>query len=154
MALARIVEVGNEREALEQSQSVLRSKLRALQSARWDFSAEGGDPPDPATFEAKLAELDEKLAVTGAGATALPRHLEILEDTLLKAEEHLRVEPVTVLMDRLGIRQAVPSETTVELTLRELRNSVGHRAVALPVMIPRGEIRKRDVFADIQRALL
>jgi hypothetical protein len=155
MALARITEVGSERESLEASQSVLRAKLRTLQSGGWDFSegsAEG--KPDAAAMEAKLAEIEGKLAATGAGSTVIPRHLEILVDTLAKAGEQLRIEPVTILMDRLGIVQASPSGTTIELKLRELRNAVGRSAVALPIAIPRGEIAKRDILAEVRRELL
>ena len=154
MALARIVEVGTEREALEQSQSMLRAKLRALQSARFGFSEEGGEKADPAALEAKLAEIEPKLAETGSGATALPRHLDLLVESLNAAEKQLYAEPVTVLMDRLGIRQATPGPTTVELKLRELHNAAGRTVVALPIAIPRAEIRKRDIAAEVRRALL
>jgi hypothetical protein len=154
MALTRIVEVGNEREALEQSQSMLRAKLRALQSARFGFSEEGGENAEPAALEAKLAEIEGKLAETGSGATALPRHLELLVESLAAAEKQLYAEPVTVLMDRLGIRQGTPGPTTVELQLRELHNAVGHAVVSLPIAIPRSEIRKRDIEAEVRRALL
>ncbi len=57
-------------------------------------------------------------------------------------------------MDRLGIRQASASGMTVELDLRELRNAAGATAVALPIAIPRGEIPKRDIHAEMRRALL
>jgi len=154
MALARIAEVGGERESLEASQSVLRAKLRALQSARWDFSEGGAEAPDPAALEAKLAEIEGQLAATGSGATALPRHLEILVQTLAKPEEALRIEPVTILMDRMGIRQANAGGTTIELQLRELRNAAGATAVALPIAIPRGEIPKRDILAEARRMLI
>jgi len=154
MALARITEVGGERESLEASQSVLRAKLRALKSARWDFSAGGEEPPEPAALEAKLAGIEKELAATGSGSTALPRHLEILCETLAKPEEALRIEPVTILMDRMGIRQASAGGTTVELQLRELRNAAGATAVALPIAIPRGEIPKRDILAEVQRTLI
>ncbi|MCW5591413.1 MAG: hypothetical protein KIS74_04910 [Burkholderiales bacterium] len=154
MALARIAEVGGERESLEASQSVLRAKLRALQSARWDFSEGDKEPPDPAALEAKLAEIEGQLAATGSGSTALPRHLDILVQTLAKPEEALHVEPVTILMDRMGIRQASAGGTTVELQLRELRNAAGATAVALPIAIPRGEIPKRDILAEARRMLI
>jgi hypothetical protein len=155
MALARIAEVGGERESLEASQSVLRAKLRALKSARWDFS-EGGaeEPPEPAALESKLADIEKQLEATGTGSTAIPRHLEVLVETLSKPQEQLRIEPVRILMDRLGIRQASASGMTVELDLRELHNSAGATAVALPIAIPRGEIPKRDIHAEMRRALL
>ncbi len=69
-------------------------------------------------------------------------------------EEALRVEPVTILMDRMGIRQASAGGTTVELQLRELRNAAGATAVALPIAIPRGEIPKRDILAEARRMLI
>ncbi|PWB61297.1 MAG: hypothetical protein C3F17_13160 [Bradyrhizobiaceae bacterium] len=154
MALARIAEVGGERESLEASQSVLRAKLRALKSARWDFTEGGEEPPDPDALEAKLAEIEGQLAATGTGSMAIPRHLEILVETLSKPGDALRVEPLTILMDRMGIRQASPGATTVELQLRELRNAAGATAVALPIAIPRGEIPKRDLLAEVERALI
>jgi len=154
MALARIAEVGGERESLEASQSVLRAKLRALKSARWDFSEGGEEPPEPAALEAKLADIEKQLAATGTGSTAIPRHLEILAETLSFPEKALCVEPVRILMDRMGIRQSAPGATTVELDLRELRNAAGATVVALPIAIPRGEIPKRDLLAEIQRTLI
>ncbi len=155
MALARITAVGGERESLEASQAVLRAKLRALQSARWDFSEGGGEEkPDGSAFEAKLADIEKQLAATGSGSTAIPRHLEILVETLSAPEQALHVEPVTILMDRMGIRQSAPGGTTIELQLRELRNAAGLSAVALPIAIPRGEIPKRDILAEVRRALI
>jgi hypothetical protein len=154
MALARITEVGGERESLEASQSVLRAKLRALQSARLDFSDGGGEaPPDAATLEAKLADLESRLAKTGSGSTVIAKHLDLVVESLGKAEEQLRIEPVTVLMDRLGIVQPKAGDTTVKLELLELRNSVGRTAVCLPVAIPRGAIPKRDILAEVRREL-
>lgn len=155
MALARIAEVGGERESLEASQSVLRAKLRALQSARMDFSGGGAEaPPDAATIEAKLADIEAQLATTGSGSTVIAKHLELVAESLGKAEQQLWIEPVTILMDRMGVRQSKPDGTTVELQLRELHNAAGATAVSLPVAIPRGEIPKRDILAEVRRELL
>ena len=155
MALARIAEVGGERESLEASQSVLRAKLRAVQSARVDFSEGGGDaPPDRAALEAKLADIESQLANTGSGSTVIAKHLDLLAETLGKAEGQLWIEPVNILMDRLGVVQAKAGDTTVQLELGELRNAVGRRVVGLPVAIPRSEIPKRDILAEVRRHLL
>jgi hypothetical protein len=155
MALARIAEVGGERESLEASQSVLRAKLRAMQSAGMDFSGGGGEaPPDAATIEAKLAGIEAQLATTGSGPTVIAKHLELVAESLGKAERQLWIEPVTILMDRMGVRQASPGGTTVELQLRELHNAAGATAVALPIAIPRGEIPKRDILAEARRLLM
>jgi hypothetical protein len=155
MALARITEVGGERESLEASQSVLRAKRRALQSAGWDFSAAGGDEGgDAAAIEAKLADIEKQLQATGTGSTAIPRHLDILVETLSAPQQALWVEPVKILMDRMGIRQSAPGGNAIELELRELRNAAGLAAGALPIAIPRGEIPKRDIFAEVKKALM
>lgn len=154
MALARISIAGGEREALAAEQSVLRAKLRALQSAGMGFAQERGDgQDDAATMEAKLADVEKKLAAAGSGAGTLPMHLDLLVDTLEKAHEQLRIETVPLLVDRLGIKQAKPGGTTVELQLTEVRNAAGQAIIVLPVAIPRGQIQKRDVMADIRREL-
>ncbi len=155
MALARVAEVGSERESLEASQSVLRAKLRAVQSARLDFSQGGAKaPPDAAALEAKLADIESQLAKTGTGSTVIAKHLDVVAESLSRAEEQLWIEPVTILMDRMGIRQASPGEATVELQLRELHNAAGATAVSLPISIPRGAIPKRDIMAEVRRALI
>jgi hypothetical protein len=154
LALARISTAGGEREALAAEQSFLRAKLRALQSAKWGFSPEAGEEPgDPAAIEAKLADVEQRLQAAGAGAGTLPLHLDLLADTLDKAGEQLRIETVSLLMDRLGIRQAKPGATTVELQLTEVRNAAGQAIVVLPVAIPRDQIPKRDVLAEVRREL-
>ena len=154
LALARISTAGGEREALAAEQSVLRAKLRALQSAGLGFSEEGGDgKADPAAIEAKLADVEKRLEAAGSGAGTLPLHLDLLADTLDKAPEQLRIETVPLLVDRLGIKQAKPGGTTVALQLTEVRNAAGRAIVVLPVAIPRDQIRKRDVMAELRREL-
>jgi hypothetical protein len=84
----------------------------------------------------------------------IAKHLEVVAESLSRAEEQLWIEPVTILMDRMGIRQASPGEATVELQLRELHNAAGATAVSLPISIPRGAIPKRDIMAEVRRALI
>jgi len=155
MALTRITMASKEREALEAGQSVLKAKLRALQSSNFGLAgADAGEPADAATLEAKLARIETDLQATGTGAATLPRHLDILVETLEKAPEQLFAQPLSILMDRLGIRQDVPGGTTVQLDLVEVRNSGGQAIVVLPVAIPRDAIRVRDVFAEAKRLLI
>jgi hypothetical protein len=154
LALARISMAGGEREALAAEQSVLRAKLRALQSAGMGFGEEGGGgKEDAATMEAKLADVEKRLTAAGSGAGTLPMHLDLLADTLEKAPEQLRIETVPLLVDRLGIKQSKPGGTTVELRLTEVRNAAGQAIIVLPVAIPRDQIHKRDVLADVRREL-
>lgn len=154
LALARISTAGGEREALAVEQSVLRAKLRALQSAGWGLTQEGGEEkPDSAAIEAKLADVEKRLQAAGAGAGTLPLHLDLLVDTLAKAPEQLRIGTVPLLIDRLGIRQAKPSGTTVELQLTQVSNAAGQSIVVLPLAIPRDQIPKRDLHAELRREL-
>jgi hypothetical protein len=41
----------------------------------------------------------------------------------------------------------------VELQLTEVRNAAGQAIVVLPVAIPRDQIPKRDVLAEVRREL-
>jgi hypothetical protein len=154
LALARISTAGGEREALAAEQSVLRAKHRALQSAGWGLSQDANEgKDDAATIEARLADVEKRLQAAGSGAGTLPLHLDLLVDTLEKADEQLRIATVPLLMDRLGIKQSKPGGTTVELQLTEVRNAAGQAIVVLPVAIPRDQIRKRDVMAELRREL-
>jgi hypothetical protein len=154
LALSRISLAGGEREALAAEQSVLRAKLRAVQSASLGFSRDDGEgKPDPAAIEAKLADVEKQLEAAGAGAGTLPLHLDLLADTLERAPEQLRIETVPLLIDRLGIRQSKPGGTSVELQLTEVRNAAGQSIVVLPLAIARDEIPKRDVMSEIRREL-
>lgn len=155
VALGRISELAGERGSLEQAQAMLRGKLRSLQSARVGFSGEEAkERPDPAALEAQLDEIDAKLEKTGAGAATLPRHLEILAGTLAESGKQLWVEPATLVMDRMGIKQSGPGGTALELQLHELHNAAGLTAAALPLAIARDEIRRPDRFAKAAQELL
>jgi hypothetical protein len=155
MALTRITVTSKDREGLEAGQAVLKAKVRALQSSSFGLAGgESGEPDDAAALEAKLAQIERDLEATGTGAATLPRHLDILVETLDQAPEQLSVQPLSILMDRLGIRQEAPGGTTVQLDLVEVRNASGHALVVLPIAIPRDAIAKRDVFAEAKRLLI
>lgn len=154
-ALTRITMANHEREALEAGQAVLKAKVRALQSSNFGLAdAHAGEPSDAAALEAKLAQIGRDLEATGAGARTLPRHLDLLVETLEQAPEHLSTQPLSIRMDRLGIRQDAPGGTTVQLELLEVRRATGPALVVLPVAIPRDAIRARDLFAEAKRLLL
>jgi hypothetical protein len=155
LALTSITMASKERESLEAGQSVLKAKVRALQSSHFGLgAAEAGESEDAAALEAKLAQIERELEAAGTGAATLPRHLDILVDTLEKAPQQLFAQPLHILMDRLGIRQDAPGGTTVQLDLVEVRNANGQAIVVLPIAIPRGAIAKRDVFAEAKRLLI
>lgn len=154
VALARITMAAKERESLEAGQSVLKAKLRALQGANFGLEAgDAGEPADAAALEEKLAAIERDLEAAGTGAATLPRHLDLLVDTLGNAREQVFAQPLAIRMDRLGIRQDEPGGTTVDLSLVELRNALGRAIVVLPVTIPRAAIAKRDAIAEARRLL-
>lgn len=154
-ALTRITMASHEREALEAGQAVLKAKVRALQSSHFGLShADEGEGTDAVALEAKLAQIGRDLEATGTGARTLPRHLDLLVETLEQAPEQLFAQPLSILMDRLGIRQDTAGGTTVRLDLVEVRRAAGPPLVVLPVAIPRDAIAKRDVFAEAKRFLI
>ena len=155
LALTQITLTSKERESLEAGQAVLKAKVRALQSSNFGLAGEQAvEPEDAAALEAKLAQIERDLEATGTGAGTLPRHLDILVETLDKAPEQLFARPLSILMDRLGIRQDAPGGTTVQLELVEVANAGGQAIVVLPVAIPRDAIRARDVLAEAKRFLI
>lgn len=154
VALARITMASQERESLEAGQAVLKAKLRALQSASFGLeSGEAAEPQDAAALEEKLAAIERDLETAGTGAATLPRHLDLLVDTLADAPRQVFAQPLAIRMDRLGIRQEEAGGTTVDLSLLELRNALGRAIVVLPVSIPQGAIARRDALAEARRLL-
>jgi hypothetical protein len=156
MALGRIAAARGERQELEQQRSLLRSKSRALAEGHWGFGAAGGkEPPDPQALQRRIAEIESQLQTLGAGATLLNAHLDIVADGLAQADQSLWAERSTVCVDRMGVKQAHPSEQSPEITLDVLHNAAGRSEVARLVGVSRSEIPPpRDLFQEAGRYLV
>jgi hypothetical protein len=140
LALGRIAESQGERRDLQRERDLLRLKVKALAGGHWGFDSgdDGAGATDPATVERRLAEIDGQLAALGSGP--LQAHLDILIDTLTRAEEHFRSERATLCIDRQGIKQAQPGPMAPEIGLTVLRNAVGQSMVVRLVSIERGDL--------------
>jgi hypothetical protein len=154
IALGRIAEASGTHDALTAERGALRSKLRALQSSGWGFSKEASEAKEsPAAMEARIAEIEKSLEAAGTATGSLPRHLDLLVETLENAPEHLRSEPASVLIDRQGVKQSRPGEAIAEARFTELANSAGRRLAVYPVLLPRDSIHLRDTLAEAAREL-
>jgi hypothetical protein len=155
LALGRIAESQGERRELQHERDLLRLKVKALAGGHWGFDAggdDGGTATDPAAVERRLAEIDGQLAALGSGQ--LQAHLDILIDTLTRAEDHFLSERSTLCIDRQGIQQARPGPMAPEIDLTVLRNAVGQNLVVRLVSIERGDLPPPpDLLREGQRYL-
>jgi hypothetical protein len=107
---------------------------------------------DPAVVEQRIAEIDGQLALLGSGQ--LQAHLDILIDTLSRAQEHFRSERSTLCIDRQGIQQSQPGPMAPEIGLSVLRNAVGQSMVVRLVSIERSDLPPPpDLLREGQRYL-
>ncbi len=152
LARRRIGLAGEGLQALEARRSMLAARLRAARRPGGGPVAQaGGEEHGASAIEAKLAQVDGELAAAGAGPGRLPRHLDLLVDTLDHAADQLRLESVDLRMDRMGIRQEGPGEAALDLRLLQASDATGRSVVVLPIVIPREAIRVRDAMADLCR---
>jgi len=155
LALGRIAESQGERRELQRERDLLRLKVKALAGGHWGFDSGGDDgaaATDPEAVERRLAEIDGQLAALGSGQ--LQAHLDILIDTLTRAEDHFRSERSTLCIDRQGIQQSQPGPMAPEIDLTVLRNAVGQSLVVRLVSIERHDLPPPpDLLREGQRFL-
>jgi hypothetical protein len=155
IALGRIAPARRERAGLEQQRALLRRKLMTLRSGRWGFDeARGKTVTDVAGIEAQLAVIEEQLQGLGADAEVLQFHLDMLSEVLSRAEQQLWATPITLILDRMNIKQDQARDNALEIGFEELHSASGRTAILLPVVVPRSELRPRtDLLAEAQRYL-
>lgn len=137
LALARIAAIKDIREDLVEHRTLLQSKLNYLQRGDWGFSGHGRDAPAPvAEIQQKLDDIEIKLSEVGGDDRYLELNLALLIDVLANAQEQLWVEPLPLIVDRMGIRRNQVSADAPELVLQELHNKAGRRLVARLVRLP------------------
>jgi len=137
LALARITAIKDIREDLVEHRTLLQSKLNYLQRGDWGFGGHGRNVPAPvAEMQQKLDDIEIKLSEVGGDDGYLELNLAILIDVLANAPQQLWVEPLPLIVDRMGIRRNQASTDAPELVLHELHNKAGRRLVARLVMLP------------------
>jgi hypothetical protein len=155
LALDRITSLRQTRASLQARHKLLQRKLAALEAGHWGFAdARPGAVVDTAALEAELAEIDAQMHSLGTDARSLHSHLEVLVEVLGAAASQLCAEPITLIVDRMGVKRQRVEDNALELELHELHSARGRSLVALPVCIPHDELPKpRDFLAEAQRYL-
>ena len=133
IALGRIAPARRERAGLEQQRTLLRRKLMTLRSGRWGFDkARGKTVIDVAEIEAQLAGIEEQLQGLGADGGVLRFHLDMLSEVLSRADRELWATPITLILDRMNIKQDRLGTMPWRLGLKNCTA----RAAALPSYCP------------------
>jgi hypothetical protein len=137
MALARLAAVRDVREDLARHRTLLQSKLNYLQRGDWGFSGSSRDlPPPVAELQQQIDLIESQFSDVGGDDRYLEKNLEILIDALTNAQHQLWAQPLSLIVDRMGIRRSQTSDDAPELTLMELHNAAGRRLIARLVMVP------------------
>jgi hypothetical protein len=136
LALARIGAVEDLREDLLKRRTLLQAKHDMLESSSWGFSDSVVEKPPLEDVHRQLDDIETQLLDFGGDDRYIEKHLEILTDVLANAERELWAQPLSLTVDRMGIKRNVASADAPELVLTELHNTAGQRLVARLVKVP------------------
>ncbi len=140
---AHVADVRAEHSGLHQEQAMEAARLRAN--------------PGPEAHTRRLAELQERLHATG-DALQPTNLLETLGDCLTRPEPYLRLDPVTVAVDRAGIivgAGAAAAGGGETLNFAELTSRDKRRWVVMLVLIEREEAcRAVERFEEARRYIV
>jgi hypothetical protein len=144
LALARIVEVREERVDLAHQRDVLRHKLAILERSGWSFEAGEGAPSEPASLQAELAGIEIELDRLGPDAGVLKTHLDIVVDQLAQAEQCLRVETLRMRLDSMNVQREAQDASGRDIVLPEIHNARGRSNLLLLISVLPGELPPRE----------
>jgi len=144
LALARIVEVREERSDLARQRDVLRHKLAMLERSGWSFEAGEDAPPEPSSLQTELSDIEEQLEHLGTDAAVLNNHLDIVVDQLAQAEQLLQSETLRMRLDSMNIQRDAQDVTGRDIALPEIHNAHGISSVLLLISVPPGELPPRE----------
>ena len=155
LALGRMAETLAERGELERERDLLRRKQAALAAAGWAFEAAGAERPvDPRVLRIQLEAIESQLGFLGSGSGLLQAQLEILVQVLAQAEQHFWSARESLIIDRLGVKQAHASELAPEVGLTVLHNAAGQSLVARILRVGRAALpAQRDLLREAERYL-
>jgi len=105
-SLAHLVSIKHRRGELEKQRTLLRSKLRALQSGRLGMqpfvAASPMESGDAASLEVTLDEIELELGDATWRTDTLDRHLSRVIEVMSNPEEQLRVTPASIRVTQMG----------------------------------------------------
>jgi hypothetical protein len=145
-ALERIGELRTRRADLEEQRRRLQAQLRALRGHAQGLRpllASADDVSDAqrvAALERRLVQTEEELTAARKPLGTLDDYLERLREVLSQPEQYLQVRPLTLRLNRMGVKlDATSPEPGETLTLIELE-SMGERRIGVLVRFGREEL--------------
>lgn len=112
-ALERINELREQRGALEEQRRQLQAQLRALrghtQGLRPLLSSADADERRVATLEQRLAQTEQDLVAARKQLGTLDDYLEQVRQVLSQPEAYLRIQPLSIRINRLGLKLDIDS---------------------------------------------
>jgi len=153
-SLSRLVSIKRKRSDLEKEKTLLRSKLRALQSGQLGLEPFVGESPrelaDTDSLESRLGQLETELGGTAARIGTLDQHMDCVIEVMSNPEERIRITPASVRVTQMGLL-ATDDSTDVLDEVAYTRVDVGDseqsavRLVSYPVeaLIPTEQFRPR-----------
>lgn len=137
LALRRLVATRELRKDLDNRRTLLKAKLDLLKRGKWGFNP-GDMPPGPDSFtelERQLAENQAQLELVGSDDRSLEVAKRVLTEVLEQAADQLWLETTHLIVDRMGIKRSVASDTATELQLNLLHNADGRSLVVTLVRV-------------------
>lgn len=157
-ALQRILSVHAARKELDQQYQLLRVKLKAMKTG--DCGLEPllkpahGKRPKLADIERQIFDIEAELSAIRTGPATLKGLLENVASTLTAPSEILRLEPISLTLDAMGIEQSDPTAAGFNTFI--LNELVGgdRRRIVLLGCIPRADVLpQRDFIKEASRYL-
>jgi hypothetical protein len=144
LALARIVDVREERADLARQRDVLRHKLLTLERGGWSFDEGEGVPPEPASVQAELADIETELERMGSDADVLNTHLDIVVEQLAQSGQLLQRETLSMRLDSMNIQRDAQDVAGRDIVMPEIHNARGQRNILLLVSVAPGDLPPRE----------
>ena len=159
IALERIIANRARYAELEQQQSLLKQKLKAMKAGNWGFEAmlrpESSGAKDLSPLQAEIDAVERELAQMGAPHEVLDKNLQIIQDTLGKPDELLALRNITLELDSMNVKKDTSTAAKVHrLELIEAYSANGAARILLPGWFPLNELpAARASIADAMRYL-
>jgi len=156
LALGRMASATAERGNLEREGALLRRKQKALAAGNWGFFDESGNdmPADPQTLQSRLEEIESQLSAPRSGNGLLNANLDIVMDVLTHAEDNLWSASLSLIVDRMGVKQTQATALAPEINVTTLQDSAGRSLIARLVRIDRNALpAERDLLREAERYL-
>lgn len=159
IALKRIGAIQERQRGLEESKAQIATRLRMLQGGKSGLESLAEDPDahekEIETLERQLEQAKADLSESRTSLATLDGYLEQVNEVLTHPEEHLKLEKITVRVNRMGIKVAENSpEPASELLLTRISLGPDFARVVAPVRCARDAMPpKEDLLAQAAKYL-